>query len=114
MSGGQSRSQAEAKRWAEASADDPVENRRGRPRTRLDHPSDLLDRVKTGGEIRSYIRKKTNNVPVRYDSARENDTTIMFWVGGKCPAYRVVLLEPADRIKVCDRVERIHNPLRIT
>ena len=66
MSGGQSRSQAEAKRWSDASADDPVENRRGRPRTRLDHPSDLLDRVKTGGEIRSYIRKKNNNVPVRY------------------------------------------------
>ena len=107
MSGGQSRSQAEAKRWAEASADDPVENRRGRPRTRLDHPSDLLDRVKTGGEIRSYIRKKTNNVPVRYDSARENDTSIMFWVGESAQRTVKSVLEPADRINMCDRVERI-------
>lgn len=43
----------------DASADDPIEVRRGRPRTRLEHPSDLLDRVRTGGEIRSYNRKKS-------------------------------------------------------
>ena len=49
----------------DASADDPIEVRRGRPRTRLEHPSDLLDRVRTGGEIRSYNRKKSMEPKLR-------------------------------------------------
>ena len=44
----------------QAEKTDKLEVRRGRPKMRMDTPSNLHVRVKSGGEIRSYNRRKAN------------------------------------------------------